>query len=280
MVSTVVMDASGYTARQVAQLLGLPEARVRLFVEEQFIVPEHGPRGEERFSFQDLVILRAAKGLDAAHISPTRVRRALRTLKEQLPADRPLSGISVAADGKRLVVRDGERQWNPESGQILFDFQISELVDRVAPLPSPQPNDGVPTDAEGWYAAGVMLESADPARSIAAYRQGLALDPTHPDAHINLGRLLQEAGDLPRAEAHYRAALGIRTEDATAWFNLGTVLEDQHKWAAAADAYHRAVTFDPACADAYFNLAMLYDGAGRKMEALRLLKTYRQLARG
>jgi len=245
-------------------------------------VPEHGPLGEERFSFQDLVILRAAKGLDAAHISPTRVRRALRTLKEQLPADRPLSGISVAADGKRLVVRDGERQWNPESGQILLDFQISELVDRVAPLPSPQPTDSaaVPTDAESWYAAGVMLETADPGRSIAAYRQALALDPTHADAHINLGRLLQESGDLARAEAHYRGALGVRVEDATAWFNLGTVLEDQHKWGGAADAYNRAVAYDPACADAYFNLAMLYEGAGRKMEALRLLKTYRQLARG
>src|SRR4051812_32725240 len=128
------MDAYGYSTREVAEMLSVPESRVRDFVKERFITPQKGPRGELRFTFQDLVLLRTAKSLAAANIPPTRVRKALRKLKDQIPAERPLSGVSIAADGDHIVVRDGAVRWNAESGQSLLDFQVKELVDKVAPL--------------------------------------------------------------------------------------------------------------------------------------------------
>ena len=78
--------------------------------------------------------------------------------------------------------------------------------------------------AEGWYERGCDLEEPAPAEARAAYRRALELAPEHPDAHVNLGRLLHEAGDP--AAAHYRSALAARAGDATAEFNLGVALED------------------------------------------------------
>jgi tetratricopeptide (TPR) repeat protein len=249
-------------------------------VRERFLTPVRGTRGELRFSFQDLVLLRTAKSLTAARIPPTRVRRALRNLRSQLPADRPLSGVSIAADGDRIIVRDGGDQWNPESGQTLFDFQVQELVDQVAPLAVRGRGElGGPADAEEWYATGFMLEAADPDRSLAAYRKAVELDPNHADAQINLGCMLQTRGEIAEAEQHYRAAAAARPDEGTALFNLGTLLEDQGRWQDAAISYSDAIAHDARCADAYFNLARLCERAGREKDALRLLKSYRQLQR-
>src|SRR5689334_724320 len=106
----------GYSAREVARLLGLSTAQVRAYVRSGFLSPARGPRGALSFSFQDVVLLRTAKGLMGARIAPARVRRALRKLQQQLPSGRPLTGVAIAAEGNRIVVRDGGSRWNPESG--------------------------------------------------------------------------------------------------------------------------------------------------------------------
>src|SRR5439155_1573228 len=98
------------------------------------LAPERGPRGELLFTFQDMVLLQTAKGLLSAHIAPRKIRGALQRLKEQLPSDRPLTGLRIAADGDSILVRDGERVWNVESGQVLFDFEVDELARKIAPL--------------------------------------------------------------------------------------------------------------------------------------------------
>ena len=46
----------------------------------------------------------------------------------RLPADRPLSGVRIVADGRRVVVRQGRTAWHPESGQVLFSFAVDELT--------------------------------------------------------------------------------------------------------------------------------------------------------
>src|SRR5438067_12316381 len=117
---------SGYGAREVAKMLGLSVSQVRAYVRAGFLEPTRGPRGELRFSFQDLVLLRTTQGLVSARIAPRRVRSALRKLKEQLPEGRPLRGLHIRAEGDRIVVVDGQSSWSPESGQILFDFATQE----------------------------------------------------------------------------------------------------------------------------------------------------------
>ena len=98
---------AGYGVRAVSKILGLTATQVRSYVRAGFVAPDRGARGEYRFSFQDLLVLRTAQGLVAARIPSGRVRRALKRLREQLPEGRSLSGVHIAAEGDRIVVTEG-----------------------------------------------------------------------------------------------------------------------------------------------------------------------------
>src|SRR5438132_12597738 len=159
---------SGYAAREVAKMLGLSLGEVRAYVRAGFLQPSRGPRGEMRFSFQDLVLLRTAQGLIGARIAQRLVRTALRKLKAQLPEGRTLRDVHIRAEGDRIVVGDGARQWSAEDGQVLFDFGTAELARRIAPL-ARKPSAAL--DADGMYERGCDLEEADPAAARAAYER-------------------------------------------------------------------------------------------------------------
>jgi tetratricopeptide (TPR) repeat protein len=271
----------GYSTRDVATMLGLSEGQVRSFVRAGFLSPPRGPRGEMRFSFQDLVVLRTARGLVEAQVPTRRVRQALARLKDQLPSGRPLTAVRILADGNRVVARDGDELWNPESGQVLLDFEVADLAREAAPFARRAAEAAREREeelgAEDWYALGWELEATSPEDAIDAYRRALALDPEHADALVNLGRLLHEEGDLAGAEACYRRALAAQPEDPTAAYDLGVALEDAGRFVEAAVAYERAVAADPDFADAHFNLAAIYERLDRRAEALRHLLVYKGL---
>ncbi len=271
-----------YTTRDVARLLGLSEPQVRSQARVGYLTPDRGPRNSYRFSFHDLVLLRVAKSLRDARIDPRRIRRALRTLTRQLPAGRSLSGLRIASEGERIVVRDGSGAWNPESGQLLLDFQVAELAEQAAPVARRVARrarrSDEPLSAEQWYALGVDLEAAAPDEAQDAYHRALALEPRHASARVNLGRLLQQDGRAEQAVAEYRAALAAQPRHPTAAFNLGTALEDLGRRAEAVEAYRRALEADADFADAHFNLARLYERAGKRAAALRHLRAYKLLS--
>lgn len=268
----------GYGSRDVANLLDLSVGQVRAYARAGFLTPTRGPRGEYRFSFQDLVLLRTARDLVAARVPAARIRRALARLREQLPTGRPLSALRIAAEGGNVVVRDGDAVWNPESGQLHIDFTVAELAGRAAPLARQAMEDARAEsayDAEDWYDLGLELEAVTPDEAMEAYRRALALDPRHADAHVNLGRLMHEQGSVIEAEVHYRQALAAAPRHATAAFNLGVALEDLGRLDAALAAYRRAADAD--LADAHYNLARLHERLGHSAAAIRHLKSYRAL---
>jgi tetratricopeptide (TPR) repeat protein len=273
----------GYSTAEVARLLGQSPSQVRGYVRAGFLAPERGPGGRLTFTFQDLVFLRTARGLLEARVPRRRIRGALRRLSEQLPEGRPLAGVRIAMEGSRIVVTDGTRRWQPESGQILFDFGVGDLARKAAPVARrafrEAQKDGGEFSADEWYEWACELEPTSPGEAIAAYRRALALEPDHADAHVNLGRLLHESGDAAAAEPHYAAALAARPDDGTAAFNLGVALEDMRRLPEALLAYQKAVKVDPDNADAHFNAASLAEKLGRPAEALRHLRTYRKLTR-
>jgi tetratricopeptide (TPR) repeat protein len=287
----------GYSTQDVAKLLGVTVRQVESYLRSGFLAPALGDDGEPRFSFQDVVLLRTAKGLTAARIAPSRVKRALARLKEQLPAGRPLTGVAIAAEGNRIVVRDGGAQWNPESGQVLFDFRVAELAKEAEGLGEPseitelKPRNARAAAAEAaaeqaaaeaqaadWLQVGCTREDeGDVDGAIAAYRQAITVDVEQVDAYINLGRLLQERGDTAAALGCYQHALSLRPGDALAAFNLGVALEDTGRVDDALQAYQQAIASDPRSADAHYNLAGLYERLGDRAAALRHLRTYKKL---
>jgi hypothetical protein len=100
-----------YSVREVSAMLGLSAAQIRDWAARGVLNPEWDEDGEMRFGFQDLVILRTAGELTAAHIptqDPARSGQRPRTIAEGRPRR-----VRIAADGER---RRSRRQGHLESG--------------------------------------------------------------------------------------------------------------------------------------------------------------------
>jgi len=265
----------GYSLRDVGKLLGLPRSIVCGLIDAGFVAPSRGRRGEYRFSFQDLVVLRAAQALVEAKLSTTRILRSLRRLRTQIPTRVPLSGLRVEAVGDAVVVREGDAQWQTHDGQYVLRFQVEAPGGRLAFLDVPPTS--APIADEGPFEQAVQLEHSDPARACELYRRAISVDPRHLAAYTNLGRLLHERKALRESESVYREGLTRCGRDATLLFNLAVVLEDRHQPEEAADMYRAALVEAPDLPDAHYNLALLCEAAGLKQEAIRHLSAYRKL---
>jgi tetratricopeptide (TPR) repeat protein len=232
-----------FGVREVEKLLRLPRSTIRALVEAGFVTPSRGPRNSLRFSFQDLIVLRTAQALAAARVPARRINRSLKELRRQLPGAMPLSGLSINAVGERVVVKEGARRWQAESGQYLLGF-------------------------EGDPAAGALKVIA---------REAEAAQEETLEDQIDRGYDLHEAGRLQEAEVAYRNALEVHGPEALLLYNLGVLLEDMGRKAEAVEIYQAALHADPGMADGHYNLALLCEGLGRAQEAIRHMAQYRRL---
>jgi tetratricopeptide (TPR) repeat protein len=268
---------SSYTLRDVERLLGLSRPVVQGFVDAGFVAPVRGERNELRFSFQDLILLRTARGLVNAKIPARRISQSLARLRETLPEALPLSGIRITAVGTRVVVQQGSRQWQVDSGQYLLDLEEDRAPGEVALLP---PEPAAPADdAQSLFRRAGALEAADAEAAAAAYRGAIERDRRFLAAYVNLGCLLQARGDVAAAEKVYREAIAEFPDEPLLHFNLGTALEDLRRSGEATRAYEASLALDAEFADAHYNLARLYESRGQTRDAIRHLAGYRRLTR-
>ena len=224
-------------------MLHLSPSTIRTLVRAGFVSPTRGPRNAWRFSFQDLIVLRAAQALVAAHVPSRRISRSMKDLRRRLPASMPLSGLSIAADADRVVVREGAKRWRPDSGQYLLAFE------------------GSPADGS----LAVLERAAPPVESRASFMERAAA--------------LHEAGRLAEGERVYREALEAWGDDPLLLYNLGVLLEDANRKSDAIVMYERALKQDPRFADCHYNIALLYEASGKPQQAIRHMAQYRRLVK-
>ncbi len=274
-----------YTLRDVAALLGLSRSVITRLVASGFVTPARGPRREYRFSFQDMVLLRTAQGLQAAQIPARRILRSLRRLRESLPERMPLAGLRIAAINNEVVVRDGGTPWQADSGQLLFDFELDAAAAGSSPGGAVHALRGRDRDRDrgasepDWFQRGVELEGGDPRGAQAAYRRAIEAAPADAGAYLNLGVLLGEAGRHDEAVALYRQGIERCPPEALLHFNLAVALEDAGQAEAAVHSYERCLLVDAQMADAHFNAARLHEQLGRARLAIRHYSAYRRLQR-
>ena len=267
-----------YTSRDVAQIVGISESRVRYWAQTGVAGPSERAGGRTAYTFQDLVSVKAAKELLDRGVTLQRARKNLEALRAQCPGlDRPLARLRVRSDGERLVVSDGETAFEPLSGQLVMDFALDELAGQLALLQAPPP----PARAESawaWFLEGGEHEArGDDERARAAYDKALAADPALAAAHTNLGNLLYRRGERGEARAHYEAALALDPEQPEARYNLGNLLDDVGETAAARMEWYRVVGSCPEFADAHYNLAVAFARDGDVAAARLHLERYRAL---
>lgn len=265
--------------KRVQQALGLSRRVIAALVAEGFVQPERGPRNQLRFTFQDMVLLRTAHSLRRGQVPPRRILRALAVLRRDLPADLPLSGLRVSAQGTSVTVRDAGGPRDADTGQLLLDFEVQPkgggqvaLVDFLMPE-APY----AVSQAADLFRRGEELEAEDRMAAVLAYREAIAVDPSCVNAYVNLGAILCEDGDCAAAVEVFSAALAQGVADPLLHFNHGIVLEDSGRTRAAINSYRSALAMQPDMADAHHNLGLLLGEMGDAQGALRHLNAYRRL---
>ena len=264
-----VATSSGFTLKRVQELLGLSRTVIAGLVAAGFVSPERGARNEQRFTFQDLLLLRTAHALQRAEIPPRKILRALTKLSATLPAELPLTGLRITAVGAEVAVHDRGGAWNPDTGQVLMDFDVAPAGAELAFLQRGASPPAPADDAQAWFRRGEDLEATDAEAAERAYREAIALDATHADAHLNLGALLCEAGRCAEASALYEKAIAAGASSPLLHFNHAIALEDLGLYHQALASNLKAIELDAGQLDAHYNAGCLLEKMGDKQGALR-----------
>lgn len=297
-----------YSLRHIEEMLGLSRGVVMGLVNAGFVAPARGPRNELRFTFQDVVLLRTAHHLRSAQIPPKRLLSSLKSLRERLPPELPLTGLRIKAIGNEVAVKEGLAHWGAESGQLLMDFEVTPAsappvgpgedvgATTAAPAssgsvmlfslrsrePSTAPDSAppaiAPTTAQGWYLQAEALDMAgDPEAAEASYREALALAPEHVYAAVNLGAMLCENDRFREAIEVLIAAIRRMPDEPLLHYNAAIALEDLHRPREALVRYEACLRLAPDLEDAHHNAAKLCERLGDRQGALRHYSAFRRL---
>jgi len=267
---------NGYSTRNVADIVGMTPAQVRHFVRRKLLSPTKGPHGEHRFDFKDLVLLRTAKSMIDADVSPRSLFRAMTRLKASFASPEAFSGVRLLAQGSGVVVRAEARLWNAETGQGCLDFAQQISGDGVTVLWEGRdiaPSDADELSASEWCQLGVDLEEWNVGKAMEAYQKAVLSDPNCADAWVNLGRLHQLGGNLREAKRHYELAVEAAPGHQLANYNLGTIFDELSVGELAAGFYAKA----PDVPDAHFNLARISRRRGDELTYRRHQQRYMDL---
>jgi tetratricopeptide (TPR) repeat protein len=258
-----------YTTDDVLRILHLSAQTFRACLRAASY-PSRMPR-QPRFFFQDLLIVRTANGLLEAGIPVGRVRKVLSSLKRQLPDDQSLSHVKIYADGRRVVVWDATGQWQPDSVQLLLNFEAEEVKRpaKIRTLAGSRHASRTQLTAQQWYERALELEQDSPEEACRAYEEAVKIDPTLVAGYLNLGLLYHIGDQLDRAEACYRSAIRHGPGEALGYFNLAGVLRQKGDRPGAIAAYTSAIQRQPDLTEAHEQLALLYDAEGNTTMAFR-----------
>ena len=122
-----------YKTREVVELLDLSRRQLQYWAKTGLIAPSaHTPGGHHRYSFDDLVALKATKRLIDAGVSVQKIRKSVRALQDLLPqVGRPLSELVLVATGDIVLVFREDTVFEAISGQE-WVFEVAEFEREVS----------------------------------------------------------------------------------------------------------------------------------------------------
>jgi tetratricopeptide (TPR) repeat protein len=256
--------------------LSISERQLKLWEQQKLI------SRTETYGFREMVALRTLERLRHARVKPAQIRRALAALSEKLShIEDPLAQLRLYVDGKKIRVEVEGNSMEAESGQLLLNFDQSELnrLLEFRARENPNAERDRRMEAERWFQRGLDLEQTGAAvdQVIEAYQKSLKLDPLSAGALVNLGTIYFNARNWQEAERYYREALIADPQYALAHFDLANLYDERGERGKALDHYQNALRIAPHYADAHYNLALLYQGSNQTMKAVHHWTAYLKL---
>jgi len=264
-----------YSREEIRRQFSLTERALRNW-EQKSLLPV-----ADKYSFSDLIAIRAILELRRQGFRPRQIAEAVESLRRKLRGiTRPLSELRILSDGRKIAVRIAGQKMEAVSGQILLDFDVSELAG-VKVLPERRPTEGRLKESEAWFQRGLELEESNaPFEEAAeAYSKAIKYNSGAAGAMVNLGTIYYRERRFKEAERYYRDAVLADPKYPLAEFNLGNLYDEQGRTAEAAAHYQRALALNPQYADAHFNLALLCERTGEVLKAVQHWKLYLKLDR-
>ena len=121
-----------FKTREVVDLLALSRRQLQYWAKTGLIVPSaRTPGGHNRYSFNDLVALKATKRLIDAGVSVQKIRRSVRALQDLFPrVGRPLGELVLVATGDVVLVFQDGTVFEAITGQE-WVFPVAEFEREV-----------------------------------------------------------------------------------------------------------------------------------------------------
>jgi len=270
--------SEAYSRRDVRRMLSVSERQLQSW-EKQKLIPH-----QEKFAFGDLIALRTLVQLRKSNVPAVQIRRAVSALRDKLGAvSDPLKEFKIYSDGKKITVKLAGGKMDPISGQLLLNFDETEL-NKMLSFPRKPADDKSASlarqfEATLWFEKALDLEQsgARVEQVIEAYHSVITLDPQCAGALVNLGTIYFHLKKWDEAECHYRKALEADPAYSLAHFNLGNLFDEKGDQPHALLHYLMAIRLDPNYGDAHYNLALVYQSSGQALRAVRHWKIYLKL---
>ena len=262
-----------YSRADVRRKFGLSERQLRSWERQNLL------RAREKYSFSDLLAVQTLLKLREKRIQAPQIGRAMASLRRKLAwVKEPLSELRIVSDGRKIAVHVAGQKMEALSGQILLDFDASELGG-IKSFPERKSTASRVRESEAWFQKGLELEEtgAPIQQAIDAYEKVLELNPQAAGALVNLGTIYYRMRNFAQAEKFYAQAIAADPAYPLAQFNLGNLYDEQGRLEQAVEHYRRALHLNPNYADAHFNLALLCERMGESLKAVHHWKIYLKL---
>jgi tetratricopeptide (TPR) repeat protein len=267
--------AEAYSREEIRRRFGLTERVLRNW-ERESLLPATGS-----YSFSDLIAIRTIIGLRGKGFRLGQISEATRSLRRKLAGvERPLSELRIVSNGKKIAVLLGGQKMEAISGQILLDFDLSELGS-VKAFPDRRQTATRMKESEAWFQKGLELEESNAPldQVVEVYKKVVELNPNAAGALVNLGTIYYRARRFAEAERYYKEAVAADSKYPLAEFNLANLYDEQGRLTDALAHYQKALALNPQYADAHFNLALLRERTGEALQAVQHWQTYLKLDR-
>jgi tetratricopeptide (TPR) repeat protein len=274
-----------YSIPQVAKIFGLTASRLRYWIQSGFLTPSLRRGGRYLYSFADLIQVKAAVELIAAGTPAAEVRRALISLRDQLPMTLPRGGLRIRGAGDHIAVSAAEHGEVGDPIAFACAFSTTSLAEQIeaalgepAPAaacePAPEPIEERATEPHdqpsAFHCFAHACQAEEAGRDDLAeifYERCLALEDGFAAVHTNLGNLYFRRGDGAAARRAYERALELEPEQIEARYNLGNLLDEDGETELAIAELRRVVARAPEFADAHFNLGVILARVGGVTQA-------------